>query len=233
MNKKFINYLTSKYDFILTKNKIKIHLESGQIFHDNNLTTESFYDFLNNQQDLSRKELDIEVPVGNDFNTYVREILTDVVDDDYDLHMNPTSKLLFYNFNTIRQLDRLAPLTVWHSEVANNKFAIKIVQSHNWQYFIETLLQISNSEVNIQDYNLHDNEDFDKYLIVQKTLENLNYCKNFYEVVFDDIYFFHKKIKETPNEFVEKMEDDLANKIYYTKKIKRNWQSHRHFKNFQ
>ena len=233
MNKKFINYLTSKYDFILTKNKIKIHLESGQIFHDNNLTIESFYDFLNNQQDLSKKELDIEVPVGNDFNTYVREVLADVVDDDYDLHMNPTSKFLFYNFNTIRQLDRLAPLTVWHSEVANNKFAIKIVQSHNWQYFIETLLQISNSEVNIQDYNLHDNEDFDKYLIVQKTLENLNCCKNFYEVVFDDIYFFHKKIKETPNEFVEKMEDDLANKIYYTKKIKRNWQSHRHFKNFQ
>ena len=76
--------------------------------------------------------------------------------------------------------------------------------------------------MNIQDYNLHDNEDFDKYLIVQKTLENLNCCKNFYEVVFDDIYFFHKKIKETPNEFVEKMEDDLANKIYYTKKIKRN-----------
>ena len=49
-NKKFISYLTSKYgDFVLTKNKIKIHLKSGQIFHDNNLTSESFYDFLNNQ----------------------------------------------------------------------------------------------------------------------------------------------------------------------------------------
>ena len=49
-NKKFISYLTSKYgDFVLSKNKIKIHLESGQIFHDNNITNESFYDFLNNQ----------------------------------------------------------------------------------------------------------------------------------------------------------------------------------------
>ena len=36
-NKKFISYLTSEYgDFVLAKNKIKIHLESGQIFHDNN-----------------------------------------------------------------------------------------------------------------------------------------------------------------------------------------------------
>ena len=85
-NKKFISYLTSKYgDFVLSKNKIKIHLESGQIFHDNNIMSESFYDFLNNQQDLSKKELDINIPIGNDFNIYVREILTDVVDDDYDL----------------------------------------------------------------------------------------------------------------------------------------------------
>ena len=86
-NKRFINYLTSQYgDFVLAKNKIKIHLESGQIFHDNNITNESFYDFLNNQQDLTKKELDINLPIGNDFNVYVREILTDVVDNDYDLH---------------------------------------------------------------------------------------------------------------------------------------------------
>ena len=221
-NKKFISYLTSKYgDFVLTKNKIKIHLKSGQIFHDNNLTSESFYDFLNNQQDLTKSELDIDLPVGNDFSVYVREILTDVVDNDYDLQTNPTSKFLFYNFNTFRQLQRLTPLTIRHSKVASDEFAIKIVQSHNWQYFIETLLHISNNEVDIQDFNLNDDEDFDKYLIIQKTLENLNYCKQFYEGVFDDIsYFFHKKIKEIPDEFVEKMQEDLANEIYYTKKLK-------------
>ena len=112
-NKKFISYLTSKYDdFVLTKNKIKIHLKSGQIFHDNNLTSESFYNFLNNQQDLTKSELDIDLPVGNDFSVYVREILTDVVGDDYDLQTNPTSKFLFYNFNTFRQLQHLTPLTI-------------------------------------------------------------------------------------------------------------------------
>ena len=221
-NKKFINYLTSKYsDFVLAKSKIKIHLETGQIFHDNNLTSESFYEFFNNQQDLTKKELDIEVPVGNDFNVYVREILTDIVDDDYDLQTNPTSKFLFYNFNTFRQLERLAPLTIRHSKVASDNFAIKIVQSHNWQYFIETLLEISNGDLNIEDFNVDDDNEFDKYLIIDKTLKNLNYCKNFYEEVFDDIsYFFYKKIKETPDEFVEKMEENFANEIYYTKKLK-------------
>ena len=135
----------------MSKKKIKIHLESSQIFHDNNITGESFYDFLNNQQDLSKKELDIDIPIGNDFIIYVREILTDVVDDDYDLQTNPTSKFLFYNFNMFRQIQRLAPLTVRHSQIANDEFAMKIVQSHNWQYFIETLLHISNGEIDIGD----------------------------------------------------------------------------------
>ena len=74
------------------------------MFHDNNLMSESFYDFLNNQQDLTKSELDIDLPVGNDFSVYVREILMDVVGDDYDLQTNLTSKFLFYNFNTFRQL---------------------------------------------------------------------------------------------------------------------------------
>ena len=194
-NKKFISYLTSRFgDFVLSKNKIKIHLESGQIFHDNNITNESFYDFLNNQQDLNKKELEINIPIGNDFSVYVREILTDVVDDDYDLQTNPTSKFLFYNFNTFRQIERLPPLTIRHSQIADDEFAIKIVQSHNWQYFIETLLHMSNGEIDIQDFDLKNDEEFEDYLIIEKTLENLNYCKRFYEEVFDDIaYFLHTK----------------------------------------
>ena len=45
-NKMFIEYLSSNYGaHILSKNKLKIHLESGQFFHDNNITNESIYDF--------------------------------------------------------------------------------------------------------------------------------------------------------------------------------------------
>ena len=83
------------------------------------------------------------------------------------------------------------------------------------------LLHISNNEISITDFDFKDDEAFDDYLIIQKTQQNLNYCKNFYEEVFNDIsYFLHKKIKEIPGKFVEKMQDDLANEIYFTKKIK-------------
>ena len=181
----------------------------------------SFYDFLRNQQDLSKKELDTEISVGSDFCFYVKEILSNVVDDQYDLHTNSTSKFLFYNFNTFRQTQRLAPLKIRYSIIANDDFALNVVQNHNWLYFTETLLHISNNETNLDDYNLKNNENFDEYLIIEKTLDNLKYCRNLCKGVFDDVsYFFYKKIQELSDDFVEKIEDDLANEICYTKKLK-------------
>ena len=75
--------------------------------------------------------------------------------------------------------------------------------------------------MNIEDFYVDDDNEFDKHLIIEKTLKNLNYCKKFYEDVFDVIsYFFYKKIRKTLDEFVEKMEEDFTNEIYYTKKLK-------------
>ena len=132
-NKSFIDYLSSNFgSHILSKNELKIHLESGQFFHDNNITNESIYDFFIKQQDQTKKELLIEVPVGSDFEVYVRELLVNVVDDDYDVHTNSTSKFLFYNFNTFRLNQRLNPFSIRHSQTVTNEKAISILQSHNW-----------------------------------------------------------------------------------------------------
>ena len=120
-NKLFIEYLSSNIGaHVLSKNKLKIHLESGQFFHDNNITNESIYDFFLKQQDQTKKELLIEIPVGNDFEVYVRELLANVLDHDYDIHTNSTSKFLFYNFNTFRLSRRLNPLTIRHSQTVTN-----------------------------------------------------------------------------------------------------------------
>ena len=155
------------------------------------MTGESLYDFLNLQQDIKKKELKIEIPVGNDFGVYVREILSEVVDDDFDLLTNSTSKFHFYNFNTARQiLERKKPLKIRHSQILDNETAIKIVQSHNWQYFIERLLQISNNDSEVDPIEFKDDEAFEDYLLIEKSQEKLNYCKRFYEEVFNDIAYF-------------------------------------------
>ena len=218
----FIEYLSSNYGaHVLSKNKLKIHLESGQFFHDNNITNESIYDFFLKQQDETKKELLIEVPIGNGFEVYVRELLTNVKDDDYDIHTNSTAKFLFYNFDTFRLANRLNPLIIRHSQTVTNEKAISILQSHNWQYFVDQLLHIANGDIKLDDFDLEIDQEFDKYTIIEKTSDNANYCRQFYEEVFNDIaYFFQQMIKETPNEFLEPLRADLANELYFTNNLK-------------
>ena len=214
----FLKYLSSGYGkFLLTKNKMKIHLESGKIFIDEKSTSESLYDFLQNQQDETKKELAIDIPIQNDFETYVREILTEIVDDDYDLQTNSTSKFLFYNFNNVRIIERRPPIKIKHSEIVENTIGLGVIQNHNWQYFIETILEISNNRNLLDRDSFKDDEDFEDYLIIEKTQENLKYCKDLYNGVFDDIsYFFQRAIFETQDHIIEKMEEDLANhRIFY------------------
>ena len=221
-NKMFLEFLSSGFGRnILLKNKLKIHLESGQFFHNNIITNESIYDFLSKQQDETKKELLIEVSSGYDFEVYVRELLTNVKDDEYDLHTNSTAKFLFYYFNTYRLIKRLNPLTIRHSQIITNKQAISILQTNNWKYFVEQLLHIANGEINLDDFDLDNDQEFEKYNIIEKTSDNINYCREFYEEVFNDIaYFFQKMIKETPDEFLEPIKADLANEIYFTKNLK-------------
>ena len=221
-NKMFLEFLSSGFGRnILLKNKLKIHLESGQFFHNNIITNESIYDFLSKQQDETKKELLIEVPSGDDFEVYVRELLTNVKDDEYDLHTNSTAKFLFYYFNTYRLINRLNPLTIRHSQIITNQEAISILQTNNWQYFVEQLLHIANGEINLDDFDLDNDQEFEKYNIIEKTSDNINYCRQFCEEVFNDIaYFFYKMITETPDEFLEPLKADLANEIYYTQNLK-------------
>ena len=221
-NRVFLEYLSSNFGArLLTKNKLKIHLESGQFFHNNIITNESIYDFLLKQQDETKRELYPEVLVGNDFEFYVNELLANVQDNDYDLHTNSTAKFLLYNCNTLRLANRLKPLSIRHSQIVSNEKAISILQSNTWGYFVEQLLHFANGNISLDDFNLDDDREFERYNVIEKTSDNVNYCKQFYQEVFDDIgYFFQKMIKETPNEYLEPLKADLANEIYFYKNLK-------------
>ena len=125
-NQNFLEFLTSNFGKnLLTKNKIQIHIDSGQIFHDNKITSETLYDFLKRQQGLNKKELKVNLPIGDDFNYYVREILTNIKDDTFDLNSHTTSKFLFYNFNTFRSLLGKEIFTLRHSIIANEEYALE------------------------------------------------------------------------------------------------------------
>ena len=101
----FLKYLASKYGRdILQKNKLKIHLESVEIYLSNINTGENIYNFSRPQEDVYKKCLkDLDINLTGDLVYYIREILDGVTDDKFDVLINSTSKFLFYCFNNFRR----------------------------------------------------------------------------------------------------------------------------------
>ena len=72
----FLDYLSSNYGKeLLHKNKLKIHLESGEIFHDNVNTGENFYNFFSDQEDETKNFVDWNLNLSGDLEYYIRETL--------------------------------------------------------------------------------------------------------------------------------------------------------------
>ena len=84
---------------------------------------------------------------------------------------------LFYNFNNVRVgIERKVPYPIKHSEIVADEEGLKAIQNYNWQYFIETILRISDNERLLERDSFKDDESFEDYLIIEKTQGNLNYC---------------------------------------------------------
>ena len=99
-NTTFLEFLKSSFgQDILNNNKMRTHLESRDIYIGNVNTSESTYNFLIPQQDDTKKLIDVEFIVSDDYNFHVEEFLVRVTDDLVDMHSNSTSKFLFYHFN--------------------------------------------------------------------------------------------------------------------------------------
>ena len=69
----FLEYLSSDYGKeLLQKNKLKVHVESWEIFHDNVNTGENVYNFFSNQEDETKKFINLNLNLSGDLEYYVR-----------------------------------------------------------------------------------------------------------------------------------------------------------------
>ena len=166
-NKNFIKYLTTPPfgPQILSKNNIKIHIETGMFYVDNRTTGESLYNFLQIQQDA------------------VNEILSNTENDADDLRTNSILKFLFYNFNTLRVSGGKKPLLLRHSQISDDEFAPEKLQNKSWSYFVESLIEILNDDIKYGDAMKNEAESN----VTDKTINNLDYCKDTYNLAFNDI----------------------------------------------
>ena len=112
----------------MTVNKLKIHIESGNIYHNNTDTNESIYGFFKNQEDETKKWIDFEFVLPDDYEDYFMKYLVNIKDGEdekYDMLTNKNSKFLFYHFNDyLRQINEptkpVLHIVVLNDETSSN-----------------------------------------------------------------------------------------------------------------
>ena len=106
-NEHFIDFLLSEFAFrIMEEDKLKIHIESGDIYFGKYNTSESLFDFLKMQQNENHSFIDHDFYYNSSYDEYFREFLNDITGEEnekYDYFTNRNAKYLLYRFNDMLQ----------------------------------------------------------------------------------------------------------------------------------
>ena len=167
---------TAECEEILVQNKLKIHVESRNIFHSNIDTNESIYSFFQQQEDSSKAFINFDFLFEDSYSDYFEWIINKFKtkqDDRYDILTNKNSKYLFYKSNdslaTVRELVK----AVLYSKITQDDVAIEAIQNQNWQYFVEILLYACSEGENLISFD----ENYKKSKVITNALQNITICK--------------------------------------------------------
>ena len=134
---------------ILQNNHLKIHIETGDIYYKNEDTNESIFEFIKNQQDVSKGIINYNLPFEGNFKDYFNWIKNDY--DSYektkfDLLTLKNTKYLVYCFNDLLKSAGQPMIKIRHSKVTDDYLAAEEIQNQNWQYFIERVIEVCKSK---------------------------------------------------------------------------------------
>ena len=178
---------------------------------DNRTTGESLYNFLQTQQDTSKKLLRVKLNIDGDLKYYFNEILSNIENDADDLRTNSISKFLFYNFNTVRVSGGKNHLLLRHLQISDDEYALEKIQNKSWSYFVESLIEISNDDVKYGEVIKNEAESN----IIEKTINNLDYCKDTYNRAFTaTAIHFKTALEHMQRRDVARIQDELGTKVY-------------------
>ena len=165
----FLEFLQSSFcQKLLIENKLKIHIESGNIFFNNLDTNESIYGFFQQQENQSKaKTKHHHFTFTDNYEDYFEWLVRGFKgneDQKYNVLTNKNLKYLFYQFNDyLEQIFELVKL-VCHGVITDDGLELEVIQNENLQYFIKTILTTCktnnggiNNTVDLKDMNLMKN----------------------------------------------------------------------------
>ena len=202
-NEEFVEFLaTDDCQDALQRDGISIHIPTGDIFINNQNTEESIYNFLDNQQDETKKDIPLDFSYDDNLNDYMTKYLPAINDYDevkYDFLANKNSKFLFNLFNKYRENRGRKKLPVKHSKVSADDYALKKLQYRNWPYFANRIIEFSQGIVDNNDIITTDAEEVN---ILNNTRANFEITKKLYNELLTTVginlheYFINLDIAE-------------------------------------
>ena len=186
-NRAFLNYLSlPSGQNLLQRNKKKIHLQSDDIFINDNNSNKNIYYFLSAQEDNTKLSMEIEYTGLEYWCFYINDYLANITNDKFDMLTRVNSKFLFYNFSNYQNLISEETYKVKHTIIVNDNFALEKMQSKNWPYFIERLIRISEGDITVLDFSYTQNN-FNEIKILNNSKDNLSICKDYYNRIYSNI----------------------------------------------
>ena len=120
---------------------------------------------------------------------------------------------MFYHYNDLLFDVDLDPLPVRHSKISDDEFAIETIQTENWQYFIERILEACQSNRigdNIDQSGIQESQ------LVQRYIKNLAICKQVYQEFYSKIaQYFARMLKMLSSTMITRTDDDLRNRYFF------------------
>ena len=219
---KFVNFLESKiFKKFLADNKLKIHIETGNIYYDNNDTNESIHSFILAQLNPIAGEIKHDFTFDRDYSTYfqwIKDAFSESKRNKLDILSNKNSKFLFYHFNDYFQQNSEKIQKVKHTVVTEDFIAAEQIQDKTWKYLVDKLLSFSENAINSSE----------KENFLLDTKENLLILKKTHDQLYNQIAKnFNEMLRKMPFDLYSEIENDFLRENYEIDGVKDldNWVS--------
>ena len=217
----FLDFLQSKICKKILEDKLKIHVETGNIYYDNHDTNESIHNFILTQANPVSGEIDHAFTFDRDYVTYFQwltEAFSESKKNKLDIFTNKNSKSLFYHFNDYLEQNGDQMKKIKHSILTQDYVAEEEIQDKNWKYFVESILSFSQNAAD---------KEYQKSFVLD-TQENVVILKKTYEKLYNQISKqFNKTLNKMPFDLFKEIENDFRREKYEIEDIKNldNWVS--------
>ena len=126
-NMEFLDFLEWDYcKEMLENNDLKIHIETGNIYYENNDINKSIFEFMKNQQDSTKGKINFDLMYDGNYKDYFRWILNgfDVYEKTkLDFLIFKNTKYLYYCFNDFLESQGQPLIKIKHSKVTDDCIA--------------------------------------------------------------------------------------------------------------